>query len=163
MESAEDRFKQAAETLSELRKRVGELKAEMKELASRYALEPSPEVMESFTEVHRRERVLVDLLRGVDAEVKRLMSAKSRELRARRDEASARRQERQERQRQREEQARKAKAERRKKREQRKEEIRREVIAEFEDEHDRPVMPGEERQLNEEIRKRPAEAPPPTS
>ena len=154
MESAQEKFKRAADTLGELRKQVAELKNELKELAAEYALDPSPETLASFTEVHRRERVLVDLLRGVDNRVKALMSAKSRELRAQRDEATARRQERAERKRKRQEQARKAKAERRKKRERQKEQVRKEVLEEFRDEHGRDVLPGEESEVHAEVRKR---------
>ena len=163
MENAEAKFTKAAETLDDLRKQVAELKGEMKDLASRYALDPSGDTLDAFAEAHRRERLLVDLLRGVDAEVKRLMHAKTRAHRARRDEAAARRQKQAERQRQREERKRKREQEKREQREKQKEEIRQRVIAEFEEQHGRGVMPGEERQLNEEIRKRMAEATPPTS
>jgi len=154
MESAEAKFERAADTLASLRKRVGKLKAEMKELASEYALDPSAEIMEFFTEVHRRERMLVGLLRGVDNRVKNLMHEKTREHRARQDEASARRQERAERKRQREEEKRQREQEKREQREQRKEEIRQRVLEEFRDEHGRDVLPGEEQDVHDEIRKR---------
>jgi len=154
MESAQEKFKRAADTLGELRKQVAELKGEMKELASEYALNPSADTLDAFAEAHRRERLLTDLLRGVDSEVKRLMHAKSRELRARQDEASARRQERAERKRQREQEKRKAREAREAKREARKEELRKEVLEDFRAEHGRDPLPGEEAAVYGELRKR---------
>jgi hypothetical protein len=152
--SAQQRFAKASKTLEDERRRVAQLREQKTKIVREYAINPSPDVREAFAAVRDEEQLHVDLLRAVDREVKRLMSAKDRERRAQQKQALQEQQRKEERRETERAAEAEAREEKQRAEEQRKEQIRQDVLEDFRQKHGRDPLPGERRDVLGEVKRR---------